>query len=589
MKKKVIHFVQYALIKILFFGAVYPLHAQISNPSSWESFVGSDENRLVSDTFRLQTFGDSEWDNWEYTTSGATQIQDISSVNIDKLGGKMGLRMSLGSRINFMQYTPTLYTDVKAEIFFGGRYLNKGNNLSIRIYREDESPVSPLFSVSKDNTSCKYDLLSITRTPLRFDLFSASSSSNTEGYYCLQYAFAYGDIPSYSLFSGMGNWNDTILWSHLPPLRHRNALIKGDVTITTDSYCKDIAIHSGSLKINPGNRFILQDLDLYENKAYLNSEGTILLSGCVTLHKTFEESGKWYFISFPFDVYPSGIDPRFEQKDATPNDGGNYFYVQSYNGDKRASSNQSAGNWEVVPVRPDNIPLFEKNKGYLIALDEKTTNRTLSFSSRSGDIPENFANIGVIAIPPSSNVTPGNQENYGWYLCGNPFPSPLVLSQIEENTVLDGNIYVYNGSGYKTYSLNSNYALPPFTAFFVKVSSPTELRVPSNSPSTKAINIIPTNFPISKSITEPHPDKQSTEIKPPNTENFHFFIKDGQLHLKNIPEAGYIKVFNTMGYCMLQKRIRQGSQMIPITILSGIYILQIHSANYQKRYKVVLP
>ena len=80
MKKKVIHFVQYALIKILFFGAVYPLHAQISNPSSWESFVGSDENRLVSDTFRLQTFGDSEWDNWEYTTSGATQIQDISSV-----------------------------------------------------------------------------------------------------------------------------------------------------------------------------------------------------------------------------------------------------------------------------------------------------------------------------------------------------------------------------------------------------------------------------------------------------------------------------------------------------------------------------
>lgn len=100
MKKKVIHFVQYALIKILFFGAVYPLHAQISNPSSWESFVGSDENRLVSDTFRLQTFGDSEWDNWEYTTSGATQIQDISSVNIDKLGGKMGLRMSLG-RIKF--------------------------------------------------------------------------------------------------------------------------------------------------------------------------------------------------------------------------------------------------------------------------------------------------------------------------------------------------------------------------------------------------------------------------------------------------------------------------------------------------------
>lgn len=67
MKKGVIHFVQYVLVKILFFGAAYPLQAQVSNPSSWESFVGSDENRLVSDTLRLQTFGDSEWDNWGYT------------------------------------------------------------------------------------------------------------------------------------------------------------------------------------------------------------------------------------------------------------------------------------------------------------------------------------------------------------------------------------------------------------------------------------------------------------------------------------------------------------------------------------------
>ena len=53
MKKGVIHFVQYVLVKILFFGAAYPLQAQVSNPSSWESFVGSDENRLVSDTLRL--------------------------------------------------------------------------------------------------------------------------------------------------------------------------------------------------------------------------------------------------------------------------------------------------------------------------------------------------------------------------------------------------------------------------------------------------------------------------------------------------------------------------------------------------------
>ena len=79
MKKGVIHFVQYVLVKILFFGAAYPLQAQVSNPSSWESFVGSDENRLVSDTLRLQTFGDSEWDNWGYTlTVNSSLIQEKS-------------------------------------------------------------------------------------------------------------------------------------------------------------------------------------------------------------------------------------------------------------------------------------------------------------------------------------------------------------------------------------------------------------------------------------------------------------------------------------------------------------------------------
>lgn len=588
MKKEVIRFVRCALVKMLFFGAVYSLHAQVSNPSSWESFVGSNANTLVSDTFRLQTFGDSEWDNWEYTTSGTTQILDVSSVNIDKLGGKMGLRMSLGSGINFMPYTPNLYTEVQAEIFFGGRYLKRGDELNIRIYRENESTVHSIFSPGAAD-SCEYDLLSITKTPLRFDIYSTSTSSNTRGYYCLQYAFAYGNIPSYSLFSGSGNWNDTTLWSHLPPLRHRNALIKGDANITTDTYCQDIAIHSGTLKIHSGNRLILQKLDLHENQAFLYSEGTIHFSDRITFHKTFEESGQWYFISFPFDVYPTDIAPGFVQKDDTPNNGGDYFYVQSYNGDKRASANQSAGNWEVLPVRTANTPLFEKNKGYLIALDEKATSRTLSFSSRPGDLPEEFANTGTITIPLGADMTSDNQENYGWYLCGNPFPAPLTLTRIEKNEALDGNIYVYDGNGYKAYSLNSRYAIPPFAAFFVKASSPTELRISSNSIPTKATNIIPTNIPLSKSRTEPHPAQQSTGIKNPDAERVRFYIKNGQLHLQNIPEAGYIRIVNMLGQCLLQKKIGQGSQEIPVPNASGIHILQIQTGRSQKCHKVTLP
>lgn len=584
MKKKVIHFVQCALAKILFFGAVYPLQAQVSNPSSWESFVNSNENILVSDTFRLQTFGDSGWDNWEYTVTPNVTIVKNTKDNT------MTVKLPVGDSLFFKSFSPTQYQDIKIEVKIAGNHLMPTERLSFISNHPNGNKTTPIYFPSKSDDYFDYRTETISESPSSFSIVTSFKAPKTlDGYYMTNQAFALGNIPSYSLFSGIGNWNDTILWSHLPPLRHRNALIKGDASITTDTYCKNVAINSGSLKINPVTRFILKNLDLYESDASLYSEGAILLSDRITFHKTFEESGKWYFISFPFDVYPSGIDPRFEQKDATPNDGGNYFYVQSYNGDKRASDNQSTGNWEVMPVRPDNVPLFEKNKGYLIALDEKATIRTLSFSSQPGDIPEDFANAGVITIPLGTNMTSGNQENYGWYLCGNPLPAPLVLSQIEKNIALDGNIYVYDGNGYKTYSLSSNYALPPFAAFFVKASSQTELKVSSDSTPTKATSIIRTNFPVNKSIAEPYSDKQSTGIKSPVAEDFHFFIKDGQLHLQNIPEAGYVRIINMMGRCVVQKKIQQGAQVIPIVNVSGMYILQIHSANYQKHHKVVLP
>lgn len=579
MEKKVIHFVRCALVKALFFGAAYPLHAQVSNPSSWESFVGSDENTLVSDTFRLQTFGKSGWDNWSFILSGESSI----------VADKYTMKIPVGSGATFHFFPLSIYDEVKIAIHAAGLYLAPAENLLFDIYRNEQEETVTGYTSTSDKDFLGYKTFLIGNEPSRFSLRTLQVPKSKDGYYMTDSVYAYGNIPSHSLFSGIGNWNDTTLWSHLPPLRHRNALIKGDVTITEDTKCNDIAIHSGSLEINPDNRLSLQNLDLYENEASLHSAGEVFLSGRITLHKTFEEAGKWYFISFPFDVYPSGITPAFEQKDDTPNEGGNYFYVQSYDGDKRASANQSAGNWEVVPIRPDDTPLLEKNKGYLIALDEKATSRTLSFSSRPGDIPEDFANAGVVEIPLGTDMTPDNQENYGWYLCGNPFPAPLALSQIEKNTALDGNIYVYDGSGYKAYSLNSNYLLPPFAAFFVKASSPTELKVPANNLPTKATSLIPTNIPLNPSTAEPCPGKQSTGIKYLDTPDWHFFIKDGQLHLQNIPESGHIRIVDLMGHCLLQKGIGQGSQVIPLPGITGIYILHIQTGSHLGHRKIAIP
>ena len=162
-----------------------------------------------------------------------------------------------------------------------------------------------------------YQVNHITKNPSLLTIQTGVPDNPETCSFMLDSIYATGKIPIYSLFTGTGDWNDTILWSHLPPLRHRNALINGNVTITTNTYCNNAAISSGNLQIAQNIRLSLNNLDLFETGASIHSEGEIIISDHVTFHKTFEEAGKWYFISFPFDVYPSGIDPRFEQKDAT--------------------------------------------------------------------------------------------------------------------------------------------------------------------------------------------------------------------------------------------------------------------------------
>lgn len=576
MKKKVLHFVQCSLVKISLFSAICPLQAQVSNPSSWQNFVNSNENVMVSDTFRLQTFGDSEWDNWEYTTSGKATVSPEDHT----------LELPVRSNAAFTSYSLSIYNKVEIHTYIKARNLTSKKKLIFQTFREGktESINVPLENLLQDG----YQVNHITKNPSLLTIQTGQPGNPETCSFILDSIYATGNIPTYSLFTGTGNWNDTTRWSHLPPLRHRNALINGNVNIAADTYCNNATISAGDLIISPQSRLTLNNLDLYGTEATIHSNGEINISNCITLHKTFDKAGKWYFISFPFDVYPTGIDPRFAQKDATPNDGGNYFYVQSYNGDKRASANQSAGNWEVVPIRSIGVPLFEKNKGYLIALDEKAADRTLSFSSQPGDIPEDFARTGLLAVPIESSMTSENQENYGWYLCGNPLPAPLVLSQIEKNIALDGKVYIYDGRGYKSYSLDSNYALPPFSAFFVKTSAPTEIKVVSDQAPTKATNIIQTDFPLVLKENEPCQSSQSSGLDTSATGDILFRIKDRSIYLENVPETGLLRLVNMTGNCVLQRKIQEGSQTIPFTCEPGIYILQIRSSHHLSHHKVIL-
>ncbi|MDO4755976.1 MAG: T9SS type A sorting domain-containing protein, partial [Parabacteroides sp.] len=458
------------------------------------------------------------------------------------------------------------------------------DSLLFDVYREQANVRLAAYTPNGEDTYMKYQYFTIGRNPNSLTIDTHQTPQNLSGYYMTDSLFAYGKVPTYSLFTGIGDWNDTVCWSHLPVLRHRNALLQGNVSIASAIYCNDLFMNTGELQIQPEATLSIHNLELYDTDNSILSNGELHILGRVTLYKTLAETGKWYFISFPFDVYTSGVDPEFEQKDETPNDGGNYFYVQTYNGDKRATSNQSTGNWEVLPIQPEEKILFEKNKGYLIALDEKATENTLSFSSKVGDIPATFGQSGSVTIPIETAFNETNKENYGWYLCGNPLPAPLSLSRIRSNDALDGFIYVYDGKSYTPYAIGSDDVIPPFCAFFIKASSSTTLEVmPASTTKSVAANI-DVDFPVSMQVEEPSDVKNTQAVTMYSP--IQYTIKDKRLYLHEIPTRGKVKMFNLLGQCVWQKEIQPGTQVISVGVDSGVYIIQIETELFERRDRV---
>lgn len=591
--------------------------AQIFNPSGWDLFVQSSNNRQICDTFRMQTFEDPLHDNWSFSYEGGCSVFDASQNGIKGQGGKLSLKLALGSILCFEHYPLDVYRSVKINIRVGGKNLMVGEDLKVRTYRPDSPEyANALNEVKTNGTSFDYSMTSvINNNPPGLDFIApVAASSESKGYLGIDSVYAYGFIPEYSLFTGVGHWEDTLHWSHLPVARHRNALIQGEATVDEDTQCNEVSLSGGSLHIAAGcelnvNNLILFNTDIslnntefslnkdgYKTEVRLNSyvsntaglltsSGSIYVNERVTICRTFSEKGKWYFISFPFDVYPEGVDSSFELRDEATEGGGNYFYVQTYDGERRAQSDKAEGNWKVLPafVTSSSQPIFEKNKGYLIALDEEASQQSLSFSSAIGDIPDDFGKNGCIPVV-SPSVSGSNPENQGWYLCGNPFPCPLLLSDITPNLSLDGSVYLYNGSGYTAYPLNGNFALPPFSAFFVKATEDTEIRVTRDSSMDRNIRII-VSSPLSLSGNEPTADLHPTSVtdRIPSQSS----IRDGKLYLDNLSSGNLLEIVDLSGRIYERRVLPAGVFSVDLPRKKGIYILTIQENGCPRRYKFI--
>lgn len=172
-------------------------------------------------------------------------------------------------------------------------------------------------------------------------------------------------------------------------------------------------------------------------------------------------SGRWHFISLPFDVKVSEIVPS----DNT------YWVIRRYDSAARAAGETTA-TW--VNLTADDI--MEAGKGYIISAVRQEENVTRGmysdnipcFTFTSGNsVTKNNLFRPTDIIVPLSEYSAEFAHNRSWNLIGNPYPCYFNMHYLNEEFTAP--VTVWNGSTYEAYSpVDDDLVLAPFQAFFVQ-------------------------------------------------------------------------------------------------------------------------
>lgn len=597
---------RYFLISLLFF--VCPPNSVLSqvdvkNPASWNEFVQSQANPFIRDTFIMQTFSDSSTDNWGYSSTGNVSLFDANAAGIRNASQSMTLKIEPGGSVRFDRVDLSGYKETWMQFPYAIVQAEKGENLSFKASLNGENEYiqhwtnvlklhSSHFKERKEyGVSVKEASFIQVKGVNEINLFVSTAVANTKnGYYLIDSAFVFGDIQAYSLFTGTGNWLDRQCWSHLPAQRYRHALIQGDVTINENVSCESLIVGDGSVRIASGNRLEVNQLMLNGSSSALSAYGDVSVNRETIVNISFPEKGQWYFISFPFDVYANAIDKSFQLRDDKFSGAGNFFYVLEYNGEKRALTQQATGNWEVLPAQRalNNGLVFEKHKGYLIALDAQSTRQTLSFATK--DASQMFASSATIRIEVAQPAFPDEENllHQGWVLCGNPFPAPLLLSQIQTTPDVEEYVYCYENGAYKAYPLTSDYAIPPYGAFFVKAKRDTEIEMNSFIPQT-GYRLLSYSPMFTSAITEPSSEDEITSNKLVDQQLSPFiYYENAFLYLQNFTGKVQITLYDLSGRKRFHQVVSAEVGRVPIHLMSGVYFAVIETANSSCKQKLMI-
>lgn len=568
---------QAILIAIVQWVSYSPISAQSEwfSPQQWESLIQDPQkNPIIRDTVLYQSFDSDNPLSINYSVSGQYDFFYPKEESIQGASDSRAIRLYPGSTLTIDTLIYPALKMAEIHIPFAFQHVNKEEDIYFTTYfysGATESDARPYTVMSNDcsryfrqvyaGRQCFYRGRRADPYQLQIEVTKPASASN--GYYCIDSLFLVGNIEQYSLLQQSGTWHDHTLWSHDYPSLRRVALIDADVQINQAAECLHLINNQKGIQIQPGGNLRTQQM--------------------TTFH-TFEEKGKWYFVSFPHDVYLEGIDSRFQLGDAstkTTEPVNNILYILTYDGKRRADNNQTSGNWKVIStdeVVPGEV-LLQRGKGYLIAIDETAAYQTLTFSSPKHQqirLTDNTS-VGIEA----QLLQSGSEAHNGWILCGNPYPSALSLQEILPNPALDGNIYIYNGTDYDSYPIGSNYKIPTGSAFFIKANQDTNLAFQKKDDDASST--------VLRQMTLPYQGKEPENLSLTQTakpdQHFHYAILNGKIRITTT-SSGELTLYNALGIKIKHCHLTKGEREYALPQQPGIYFLHIISGSQTECIKI---
>ncbi len=435
------------------------IYSSIDNPSSLTDAGWRNEN---TDS----TAGISYLGNTSTHAYGGFLLDTLSPVGVRRLNISWSCR-TLVQKTTTKNYLQMQYMDLGYSFFSNvGKYSPSkivGNQLltEYSIEKSNENWYSSSSNVFVD----KYEL--------RWFYYSGKESPSKQSRISLDNLIVREVLNT---TTGEGVLTDQSIWSLGLPQKYENFILNHNTTLSSSQNAGEVQIAPGkSLNLSTGSALSVKQLDLYSDDAYGTSEiisdgGILSVANKLTVTKTLPEKGKWYFISFPFDVKPSGIK-LFDIGDKTTTEDGNHLYIKSYDGEKRAVNGTSTDNWSITTIPTDESTIvFEKNKGYLIAIDATSTTQEICFEAASVPTFSSSETINTTCYIHNNNT---ESPHTGWILVGNPLLNSLQLNEKPSLSGLTPFAYHYNQDShtYEVFNMEENtLPLKPFEAFFVKAT-----------------------------------------------------------------------------------------------------------------------